>query len=65
MLYGAPLSTIADTQGGSGPAHSKVMRGARAKVLTAAPIPTRAANASRAAGGCNPLAAVLNQPGGP
>lgn len=40
VLYGAPLSAIADTQVGSGPAHSKVMRGARAKVLTAAPMPT-------------------------
>ena len=30
-LYGASRSTIIDTQGGSGPAHAKVMRGARAR----------------------------------
>jgi hypothetical protein len=34
MLYGAPLSTIADRTVGSRPLRSKAIRGARAPVLT-------------------------------
>ncbi len=65
VLYGASLSTIADATVGAGPAHSKTIRGVRVTVLTEAPFPPRAANASRSVRGRNLLVARLNPPGGP